>query len=584
MIPEVFVNQEINALLLEDYKSDAELIEHYLKGSFPKCNIQHVSSGKEFRRSIERYTPDIILSDFNLPNYSAEEAYTEAKKRFGEIPFILITGEISESQIVNMIHTGIDDYLMKSSLTRIGMAVGQALQRRNSLSLLKDNDQVIESNLRFVNTILEHSGMAICEVKIPFKAFRFFKHGFSHENLQKFLLEANICRVNKKVIDLFEYKDFEHFENDFAKIFDERSSNNVMKIIQEAQNQNAVKNKKVQLQSFKGHRRHIDLNLVSQKSKNFVTVILNFLDETSRLESEMRTEKLLQRMEKTIFESTKELRSVNQKLNEQAEHTKRINKVLEYNFNQTTASIQAAKKIQKLMLPKMEQIRDTFTDAFVFYKAKDIVSGDFYWCQEVEDTTWVALADCTGHGVPGALMAMTGAHLLSEIVNGNAEKKPNDILCLLDQHIIDRLKQREIGNIVSTGMDITLCKFCKATNQLEFSGAYQDLFLKIDNKMRIIKGVRRGVGGTHEYKDEKFCNHTVQLKKGDKLYFTSDGMPDQFGGEFGKKLMKKRFVQLLENFSSKDMNGELLEVKKAYYKWKRKEEQVDDIVVMGLEV
>ena len=179
---------------------------------------------------------------------------------------------------------------------------------------------------------------------------------------------------------------------------------------------------------------------------------------------------------------------------------------------------------------------------------------------------------------------MTGAHLLSEIVNRKKDLNPREILQILYSHIIDRLKQRQSGNIVSIGMDISLCKYEVATKKMEFSGAYQDMFLKRNNETNIFKGNRRGVGGTHEYKDKHFTNHLIQLYEGDKVYFTSDGMPDQFGGDFGKKLMKKRFIEMLNGFQSKDMNGKLLETKRAYYDWKRKEDQADDIIAMGLEV
>jgi len=587
MLQRFNTNDHIHAVLLEDYQSDADLIEYYLKESFPNCTLNHVATKEEFIQTIETENPDVILSDFNLPNYSALEAYNAAKEKNAEVPFIIITGDISEEEAVNMIKKGIDDFLMKSSLTRIGIAVGQALQRRNSLSKLKDSGQILESNLEFINTILDHSGIAICEVEIPSPALLSQKLDFSNPNLDELFQvfkKFEIVRVNKRVIDLFEFKDFNHFEEDFTNIFDQESLPHVLKIILESQSKKIVKNKRVGLRSFKGHKKHINMNMVSRKVDGILSVIICFLDETMQKESELRTEKLLERMEKTIFERTKELRVVNQMLNEQAEETERINKVLEYNFNQTTDSIQAAKKIQRLMLPKISQIKANFSDAFVFYKAKDIVSGDFYWCQNNDDHVWIASADCTGHGVPGALMAMTGAHLLSEIVNTSSHSSPDEILRELDSHIIERLKQRDSGNVVSTGMDISLCKFHKDEMILEFSGALQDLFLKSDGAIQIFKGDRRGVGGTHEYKHKEFTNQFINLKKGDKLYLTSDGMPDQFGGENGKKLMKKRFIEILKNFEAGDMNKELLQIKRAYYEWKGQEEQIDDIIVMGLEI
>ncbi len=582
-----YSEKKLNALLLEDYQSDADLIEYYLKESYPNCDITHVACKDEFKNFLLNNTPDIILSDFNLPDISALEAYAEIKDLYPEIPFIIITGDLPEEDAAELIKKGIDDYLLKSSLTRIGIAVGQALQRRNSLSKLKNSAQILESNLEFINAILDHSGIAICEVEIPLGSPVLSQANNitpSYKALEQFLLQFEICRVNKRVIELFEFKNFDHFENEFIRIFDQESVFDVVRVIKDSMAKKIVQNRKILLRSFKGHKKHINVNMVSRKVDNVISIIICFLDETTQIESELRTEKLLQRMEKTIFERTKELRVVNQKLNDQALETERINKVLEYNFNQTTDSIQVAKKIQKLTLPKISQIKNSFKDAFVFYKAKDIVSGDFYWCQPTEKHIWIASADCTGHGVPGALMAMSGAHLLSEIVNKRQDLKPNEILHLLDKHIIDRLKQRENGNIVSTGMDISLCRYNKESRVMEFSGAFQDLYLKRQTEIEIFKGNRRGVGGTHEYKVKDFDCTQIELNSGDKVYFTSDGMPDQFGGEDGKKLMKKRFIEILKSFNAKDMNGELLEIKKAFYNWKGKEEQVDDIIVMGLEI
>ena len=281
MLREYTDSLQLKALLLEDYKSDAELIEYYLKESYPNCVITHVANEKDFKESIEKEIPDVILSDFYLPKYSALEAFSDVKAKHSEIPFIIITGNLPEEAAANLIKKGIDDYLLKSSLTRIGIAVGQALQRRNSLSKLKNSGQILESNLEFINAILDHSGIAICELEIPIYSEIITKAESikpDYNSLHEFLSKLEICRVNKRVIELFEFKDFEHFENDFAQIFYNESVLEVTNIIRESISKKIVQNKRMCLKSFKGHKKHVNVNMVSRKVDNIISVIIRHIN------------------------------------------------------------------------------------------------------------------------------------------------------------------------------------------------------------------------------------------------------------------------------------------------------------------
>jgi len=246
-------------------------------------------------------------------------------------------------------------------------------------------------------------------------------------------------------------------------------------------------------------------------------------------------------------------------------------------------SIQYARKIQEAILPNINLFSKNLNDAFVLYLPKDVVSGDFYFYQQIENKLFIAAVDCTGHGVPGALMSVLGNALLKDIIVKQGVKNPSDILSVLDNDLNTALQKEDSFNTMSDGMDMALISIDLQSNQLLFSGAMRPLLLIRDNEVTEIKGDRFPIG--YFYGVEKsFSDTKIQLKENDQLYLFSDGFPDQFGGEKNKKFNKKKLKELL--LSTRGMNGEeqvnFLEY--ALKNWRQEVEQTDDILMIGLKI
>lgn len=245
-----------------------------------------------------------------------------------------------------------------------------------------------------------------------------------------------------------------------------------------------------------------------------------------------------------------------------------------------TDSIRYALQIQESMLPSENLIKSLVLDYFILYMPRNIVSGDFYWINEIENKIIVSVGDCTGHGVPGAFMSLLGITYLKEIVVNEYITHPAVILRKLRKEVIKTLKQRGKESELKDGMDISLCVFDKETKILEFSGANNSAILINESGMTELKADRMPIG-IYETMD-KFNLQKIQLKENDILYLYSDGYKDQFGGKSGKKFLAKRFRKLIHEISSKPFAEQKILLEETVSNWKGSYEQVDDITVLVL--
>jgi serine phosphatase RsbU (regulator of sigma subunit) len=221
---------------------------------------------------------------------------------------------------------------------------------------------------------------------------------------------------------------------------------------------------------------------------------------------------------------------------------------------------------------------------FVFMKPKNIVSGDFFWVTEKQNKIIVAVADCTGHGVPGAFMSMLGVAFLNEIVNNSSKATPDMILNHLRDFIIRSLHQEYGYSGSKDGMDMALISIDKKTQIMEYAGAYNPVFIIRSGELHEIKGDKMPIG-IHAVKvDEEFTNHQFQLQKEDVIYLFSDGYVDQFGGNDGMKLKMKPFKELLIKISEKPMDKQHKALETYMKKWQGNYSQLDDMIVMGIKI
>ena len=249
-----------------------------------------------------------------------------------------------------------------------------------------------------------------------------------------------------------------------------------------------------------------------------------------------------------------------------------------------TDSINYAKRIQTSILPDFNKLREAFRDAFLIFQPRDIVSGDFYWFDKLDEDKFILVcADSTGHGVPGAFMSMIGSTLLQDIVSRQRVSKPSEILTLLDRQIFTTLNQNIELGVSNDGMDMVVCEFNLKKKHVRFASAMRPVIIVIGGESFYIKGNRSAVGG-ESVMEKYFDDQEYYLSEGDTVYLFSDGLPDQFGGADGKKLKIARLKRIIEQVSDKSMSEQKQIITKFYTDWKGNYEQVDDILLIGVKV
>ena len=263
--------------------------------------------------------------------------------------------------------------------------------------------------------------------------------------------------------------------------------------------------------------------------------------------------------------------------------TKKQKVVIEEKQKEISDSINYAKRIQDAMMTSSVYLKDTLPKSFIFFKPKDVVSGDFYWIHKDQDENiFFTVADCTGHGVPGAFMSMIGTSLLNEIIIEKGIKDTDKILFEMRTQIIKSLNQEEEG-AQKDGMDISLCKLNMKNKIVEFSGAHNSLIHISGEELKTYRGDHQPVGLLLGDK-KPFTKHKVKLKKDDMLYIYSDGYQDQFGGKKGKKYMAAKFKKQLSKMSKEKEDQQLVMLDQEFSSWINDYEQIDDVCVMGVRI
>ena len=385
----------LHILILEDSESDADLLIRFLKKENIIFNHTRVWDKNTFIEALHESNYDLIIADHSLPNFSGMEAYRIVKKSHNAIPFILVTGTVTENILTEYAKEGIDDYILKNNLLRLPSAIERV--------------------------------------------------------------------INKKKIEL-------------------------------------------------------------------------------------------------------------------------LSKKLEVALKDITDSIHYAKTIQNAMLPDSIMLSNNFPESFILYKPKDILSGDFYWFKSDENTFFMAAVDCTGHGIPGALLSMIGIEKLNSIVH--TTKNTSEILEKLNESIEIDLCQSTLYEHSQDGMDIALCSFHKDTKTINFAGANRPLWIirKGQNEIEEIKGTKKAIGGINTMINPNFENNKIQLEQGDTFFLFSDGFADQFGGENNKKITTNRLKKLLVNVQNETMEQQEKQISNYLENWKSGTEQTDDILVIGIRI
>ncbi len=285
--------------------------------------------------------------------------------------------------------------------------------------------------------------------------------------------------------------------------------------------------------------------------------------------------------------NNKKLLEQNKKIESQKTEIEKQRDLADKQRKNLTDSIQYARRIQSAVIPREESLLEQFNDSFIFYRPRDIVSGDFYWFVQKDNKAIIAAADCTGHGVPGAFMSMLGIAYLNEIVNKIATNihinslNADEILNELRNKVIFSLRQSENKRDPKDGMDIALCIIDFQKNKLEYAGAYNPLLIIRDGELLKLKADKMPVS-YHRKKDQPFTRHNFDLIDGDCLYMLTDGYIDQFGGKEGQKFLMKNFTKQLLEIHQEPMWKQKEILINTFEDWKGNNNQIDDVLVIGL--
>ncbi|MGZ3902107.1 MAG: SpoIIE family protein phosphatase [Bacteroidia bacterium] len=292
----------------------------------------------------------------------------------------------------------------------------------------------------------------------------------------------------------------------------------------------------------------------------------------------------LEQTNSNLISATWRERDMKQKLKDAMDEINRSKEIIEKQNLRISESINYARKIQLAINPSEFDLSNHFDNSFILYKPKDVISGDFPWFYKQGEYIYVAAVDCTGHGVPGAMLSMIGNLLLNDIINDEENKLPSQILHKLHQAVIRTLKQETSVSNSNDGMDIGLCRIHKKSGQLVFSGAHRPLFVLGSNGIKVLDGDKFPIGGLHYKGKNNYTDQVYNYSPGESVFLFTDGFPDQVGEETKKKLMSKNLKAFIESQASFPFTGMSSSLHQFYNSWKGNQKQIDDILVIGIQL
>jgi len=295
-------------------------------------------------------------------------------------------------------------------------------------------------------------------------------------------------------------------------------------------------------------------------------------------------------MIKKAFEQERlntELSTIHSAFKHQVEMKEEVFNKLKEKSKSVIDSLYYARNIQHAIFPVTDILKRDFNDFFILWRPKDVVSGDFYWFKKMEDNYYIAVGDCTGHGVPGALMSILGVSFLNDIIAKYGSISPSKVLDLLNERILRSINQEGSKSVLRDGMDISLVMIPSKGGTGLFSAAYNNVNIIRENErspeLYELKADRRPIGLYGQY-TKKFTEQSFSIKKGDTIYLLTDGYTDQFGGGKQKKFMKKRWRDFILKINSHPLYIQKLLIKEKFLAWKGENEQLDDILVVGIKI
>ena len=325
----------------------------------------------------------------------------------------------------------------------------------------------------------------------------------------------------------------------------------------------------------------IDVKTISISRDLFFNLLKNQPDVSQKIISAL-TKRLRKQNESIINQFKIRETELTRLVEERTTELKKSNEEITIKNREITDNLNYAKRIQSAILPDLKTIKGIFPESFILYLPKDIVSGDFFSFFSNDQSTIFIAADCTGHGVTGAFLSVIGNSLLNQIINEKKISDPGSILDIFHEELIVTLNQR--NNESTDGIDVSICNINAEKKILYYAGANRPLWLIRHGEINIYQPNKFPVGGLQILHDVNFISHKIELQKDDTIYIFSDGFADQFGGEQGKKLMTKKFKEILQSIQQLNISEQKDFLGNFFETWKGRNEQVDDVLVIGVRI
>jgi serine phosphatase RsbU (regulator of sigma subunit) len=413
-----------------------------------------------------------------------------------------------------------------------------------------------------------------------FAALKFAKQINSLKwKINTYNLLAHAYKESKNYLNAYTYQDSSNIYQDSLMDADKQRQITNLRIINES-NRKERENEILKVERELQNKKIAEQQIINISISSGIILITIFAFVTYRSKQQkQKANKLLQLQNDEISLQREEIEAQSEGLKFINREVINKNKIIEEKNKDITDSINYAKRIQNALLPFSERIAKVLPEHFIFYKPKDIVSGDFYWFKEVGDKVVIAVADCTGHGIPGAFMSFIGHDMLNHVVNVQKITKADQILNELRINIVHLLQQEEIDN--RDGMDISISIWDRVNKTIEFAGANHRVLCFQNKQLQEFKGDRSTVGFEDNKTFQDFSSRTIPITSDTEFYLFTDGYIDQFGGKRDRKFMMKKFRDLLLRIHHKKMDTQGIIIRETMEEWMEDTEQVDDILVMG---
>jgi len=560
---------------VDDEKTILDALEEQITtqlGKHYECELcQSAEEGLDLLEELEEdgKSVAVVISDQMMPGMKGDEFLIKVNERYPETLKILLTGQASLESIRNSIN--------KAAIYRY---VNKPWEEEDLMLTVKEAG---DSYLRYIrlqefNHLLKQLNKATQEISGEVNIEQLF---------QKLMRNALSATGAEKGYVLMTQDDQQRVMG-VGSILQEESKKLNQKMLEK--NEELLQDITKVIQTLQQEKKKENFRIYTPIVKNNVQMggilVENTLTRELFDENQIEILAMLSSQAAISLENAFMYDSLEEKTREleyDKEQIESINRTIEEKNQTITDSIRYAKRIQASILPQPIILKQNFPDSLVLFKAKDIVSGDFYWWTEKGDWLYVAAVDCTGHGVPGAFMSVIGCNSLNQIVTHQEHPAPQWILKELHTLVRRMLKQDNVSNVSKDGMDLALCAIDKKNKVLHYAGANRPLYLIRNKELIEYQPSKYAIGGdTLDGNPPVFTGENIALEPNDEIFIFSDGYADQFGGPNHRKLTPKRLKDLLLSITEQPMDIQSELINHTYEKWRGDNEQTDDVLVIGI--